>query len=147
MAAVAQSAVQRVELIPPPAFSVPQGRPTVITLHFHVLPGFHINSDKPLSELLLATNLKLDPPGDIALGHIRFPEGKLMSFPFAQEEKLSVYSGDFEVKVTVFTTRGTKPGPYRTRGTLQYQACNDRQCFAPKSLPFTFDVKVLRSRN
>ena len=143
-AAQMQAQLPRVDLIPSSEQTVLLGKPTVVTLHFNVLKGFHINSAKPLSELLLATTLKLDPPGDITLGKVRFPEGQSLSFPFAPDEKLSVYSGPFDVKVTVFTARGTKTGPYRVHGTLNYQACNDRQCFAPKSLPLTFDVKVVR---
>ena len=36
------------------------------------------------------------------------------------------------------------PGKYAMRGTLRYQACDNAQCFPPKTLPVNFDVKVVK---
>ena len=41
--------------------------------------------------------------------------------------------------------RTAVPGTYRVHGELRYQACNDRACFPPKTLPVAFDVKVTRT--
>jgi hypothetical protein len=30
------------------------------------------------------------------------------------------------------------------RGSLRYQACDNAQCFPPKTLPVNFDVKVVK---
>ena len=67
-----------------------------------------------------------------------------MALPFMPEEKLSVYSGTFEVKGVVKTTTQAVSGTYRLRGQLRYQACSDRQCFPPRTTAFYVDVKVVR---
>src|SRR5579864_8206753 len=74
---------------------------TMVDLDFRVAPGFHINSNKPKSEFLIATGLKMDPPTDIVLGKIVYPPGKDVAFPFSPDEKLNVYSGDFTIKIAV----------------------------------------------
>lgn len=117
---------------------------TIVDLDFRVASGFHINSNAPKSEFLIPTALKMDPPTDIALGKTEYPEGKDVSFPFSPDEKLNVYSGDFTIHLTVHPLRSVVPGKYVMRGTLRYQACDNAQCFPPKNLPVSFDVKVVK---
>ncbi len=44
----------------------------------------------------------------------------------------------------LLATRKAPQGPVRMRGELRYQACNDRACFPPKTLPVTLDVTVVQ---
>lgn len=117
---------------------------TMVSLDFRVASGFHINSNTPTSEFLIPTSLKMDPPTDIVLGKIVYPPGKDLVFPFSPDEKLNVYSGDFTVKLAVHPLNSVVPGKYVMRGTLHYQACDNAQCFPPKTLPVSFDVKVVK---
>jgi hypothetical protein len=55
-----------------------------------------------------------------------------------------VYSGDFSVDVTVHPLHAVVPAKYGLHGTLRYQACDNAQCFPPKTLPVTFDIKVVK---
>jgi hypothetical protein len=117
---------------------------TMVDLDFRVAPGFHINSNTPKSEFLIPTSLKMDPPTDIVLGKTVYPPGKDVAFPFSPDEKLNVYSGDFTIRVGVHPLSSVVPGKYAMRGTLRYQACDNAQCFPPKTLPINFDVKVVK---
>jgi hypothetical protein len=117
---------------------------TPVTLDFRVGSGFHINSNAPKSEFLIPTALKMDLPTDIVLGKIAYPEGKDLTFPFSPNEKLNVYSGDFEIKLMVHPLHSVTPGKYVMHGSLRYQACDNAQCFPPKTLPVNFDVKVVK---
>jgi hypothetical protein len=119
-----------------------KGKSAAVTLNFRVAKGFHINSNHPNSELLIPTALKLDPPTDLSLGNIQYPAGEQLSFAFAPDEKLSVYTGDFSVQATARTIGAIRAGNYRVRGELKYQACDNSACYPPKSLPVAFDVKV-----
>jgi hypothetical protein len=119
-----------------------KGKSASVTLNFRVAPGFHINSNKPNSEMLIATVLKLDPPTDMSLGNITYPAGEQLSFPFAPDEKLSVYPGDFKVQATARTIGSIHAGNYRIHGELKYQACDNSACYPPKTVPVAFDVKV-----
>jgi hypothetical protein len=134
-----------VSLVTSEPATVAPGKTAPAELLFRVGPGFHINSNKPNSELLIPTSLQLDLPTDVMIAKVTYPPGAQVQFPF-QEEKLSVYSGDFKVTPFVRAAGSLRPGLYRVHGNLKYQACNDRQCFPPKTTPFTFDVKVEKAK-
>ena len=122
-----------------------QSTQTIVPLNFRVASGFHINSNTPKSEFLIPTALKMELPTDIVLGKIEYPEGKDLTFPFSPDEKLNVYSGDFTIKLAVHPLASVSPGKYIMRGLLRYQACDNAQCFPPKTIPVSFEVKVSKA--
>ena len=133
-----------VTMAPVDTVAAPKGTQTMVKLDFRVASGFHINSNTPTSEFLIPTALKMDVPTDIVLGKIEYPEGKDLTFPFSPDEKLNVYSGDFTINLAVRPLSSVSPGKYIMRGVLRYQACDNAQCFPPKTLPVSFDVKVVK---
>ena len=133
-----------VSFAPVDVVTAPRAQKTMVALNFRVAPGFHINSNTPKDEFLIPTALKMDVPTDIMLGKIEYPEGKDLSFPFMPDTKLNVYSGDFTINVAVHPLASVVPGKYVMRGVLRYQACDNAQCFPPKTLPVSFDVKVVK---
>ena len=133
-----------VSLAPVPLVKAERTKQTIVKLEFRVGSGFHINSNAPKSEFLIPTALKMDLPTDIVLGKIEYPEGQDLAFPFSPDEKLSVYSGDFAINVAVHPLKTVVPGKYVMHGVLRYQACDNAQCFPPKTLPVSFDVKVVK---
>lgn len=142
---VAQSGkAPSVSMVPVPPVTAQRASQTVVGLNFRVASGFHINSNTPKSEFLIPTSLKMDLPTDIVLGKIEYPEGQDLSFPFSPDEKLSVYSGDFAINVAVHPLHSVSPGKYVMHGVLRYQACDNAQCFPPKTLPVEFEVKVVK---
>lgn len=142
LAAVAQDAVS---VAPVDAVTVKPGKTAAVQIACRVNPGFHVNSNKPNSELLIPTEFKFSLPTELMIAGVTYPAGQQLTFPFMPNEPLSVYSGDFEVAPNVRASLHARPGTYRVHATLKYQACNDRQCFPPKTLPVDFDVKVVRA--
>jgi hypothetical protein len=136
-----------VTMLPPETASLRRGQSASVQLQFRIAPGFHINSHQPRQEYLKKTELKLDAPTDIALGRIIYPQGEERSFPFAPDEKLSVYSGDFSVEVLVHPLRSVLPAKYAIHGQLNYQACDNSACYPPKQLPVSFEVRVEKGRS
>ena len=134
-----------VTLTAPPITTVVRGKVTNVALRFQVGSGFHINSNTPAADYLIPTTLKLDVPTDIVVGKIIYPEGEQMSFAFAPDEKISVYSGEFDLSVQVRPLSSMLPGKYEIRGRLKYQACDKAACFPPKQLPVAFEVKVIKA--
>jgi hypothetical protein len=134
----------RVTMAPVPLVTAQRAAQTMVSLDFRVASGFHINSNAPKSEFLIPTALKLDLPTDIVLGKIEYPDGQDLAFPFSPDEKLSVYSGDFTIKLAVHPMASVVPGKYVIHGVLRYQACDNAQCFPPKTLPVDIDVKVVK---
>lgn len=140
----AQGKGPSVTVAPIPLVTAPRTVQTMVDLNFRVGKGFHINSNTPKSEFLIPTALKMDVPTDIALGKIAYPAGTDVSFPFSPDEALSVYTGDFTITVAVHPLKSVVPGKYVMHGVLRYQACDNAQCFPPKTLPVSFDVKVVK---
>jgi hypothetical protein len=133
-----------VTIAPVPLVTAQRATQTMVELNFRVASGFHINSNTPKSEFLIPTALRMDLPTDIALGKIAYPAGQDLTFPFSPDETLNVYSGDFTITVAVHPLKSVVPGKYIMHGVLRYQACDNAQCFPPKTLPVSFDVKVVK---
>jgi hypothetical protein len=136
---------QSVTLAPVEVNTITRGKPGTVQLQFRVQRGYHINSNTPRAEFLIPTTLKLNAPTDIVIGKVTYPPGEDMSFAFAPDEKLSVYTGDFPLRVTVRPLVGVVPGKYAIRGQLKYQACDNAACYPPKQLPVSFEVRVAKN--
>jgi DsbC/DsbD-like thiol-disulfide interchange protein len=115
--------------------SIPAGKAATLELRFHMVPGYHVNSHNPKSELLIATALTLQPAAGVKAGTIEYPAGHPYSFSFDPTEKLDVYMGDFTVKLPVVAGAGA----HTVDGSLRYQACDNASCYPPRTLP----VKVI----
>ena len=122
-----------------------QGQPATVPLYFNVADGYHINSNRPKADFLIPTALKVEATTDIVVGKIVYPAGQDMSFAFAPDEKLNVYTGDFKVDVVVHPLRSVEPGKYVVRGSLKYQACDNAACYPPRTLPVSFDVRITKA--
>ena len=127
-----------------PLVTAPRATQTLVSLNFRVGSDFHINSNTPKSEFLIPTTLSIDVPTDIVLGKISYPPGQDLTFPFSPDETLNVYSGDFTITVAVHPLHSVVPGKYVMHGTLRFQACDNAQCFPPKSVPISFELKVVK---
>lgn len=132
---------------PPEIKTIERGHPSTVELQFRVARGFHINSNQPKQEYLKKTELRLDPPTDIIVGGVTYPKGADRSFPFAPNEKLNVYTGDFAVDVVVRPLSSVLPQKYAFHGFLKYQACDNAACYPPKQLPVSFEVKVIKDQS
>jgi hypothetical protein len=140
-----QASSPSVKIAPISTIVVARGGRARLNIEMQVNRGFHVNSNKPNDELLLPTVAHLYPPQGIMIVNIQYPEGEQLSLPFVKE-KLSVYSGDFSVTADVRVLRSTALGTQRVHGELKFQACNNRQCYPPKSTPLEFDVRVVNHR-
>jgi hypothetical protein len=127
-----------------PLITAQRTQQTMVELNFRVPSGYHVNSNTPKSEFLIPTTVRIEVPTDIILGKTQYPAGTDMTFPFSPDEKLSVYSGDFTIAVGVHPLRAVVPGKYAMHGVLRYQACDNSACYPPKTLPISFEVKVVK---
>lgn len=109
-----------------------------------VTPGYHINDHHPSLNYLIPTEIKLDPPKQIMVQNITYPQGKPTKFAFS-DAPLSVYEGTVRFDVLFQVDRRTPPGDYKILGQLTYQACNDHACLPPASVPLEFSFQVTRA--
>ncbi len=111
--------------------TIPAGKRATIELRFRVLPGFHVNSHTPAQSNLIPTALTLSATPGVKPSEPAYPAGQPFSFSFDPKEKLSVYAGDFIVKLPITAA----PGNHSLDAVLRYQACNNASCFPPRTLP------------
>ncbi len=142
-AAFAQK-VQRVTVVPIDKVTVKPGGSAPLSMEFQVAPGYHINSNKPKSELLIPTVLSFSVPTNLSIAKLTYPAGEDLSFPFSPDEKLSVYTGDFTVNAMVMAAKAIPKGTYRVHAKLRYQACDNRACYPPTNIPLTFDIVITK---
>ncbi|HEY5056465.1 MAG TPA: protein-disulfide reductase DsbD N-terminal domain-containing protein [Acidobacteriaceae bacterium] len=115
--------------------SIAANHAATLELHFRVLPGYHVNSHKPTLDYLIPTALTVPPAAGLKPGEPTYPSGQPYAFAFDPKNKLSVYAGDFIVKLPVTAA----PGSHSIDASLRYQACNNASCFPPKNLPVKID--------
>jgi hypothetical protein len=116
----------------------------ILRVHVEIAPGWHINSDAPLDELLVPTTLEAKADG-AEFGKPRFPPPERVHSDVMGGDML-LLSGAFEVDLPVLRKAGAsgKPpapaaqsgaqDPPRTRVTLRYQSCDHATCYPPKEV-------------
>jgi len=135
--------VPSVALAPVGKVQVKAGEPVSVELAFRIGSEFHINSNKPKSELLIPTVLKLAAAEPVSVVAVKYPPGQDVAFPFAPNEKLSVYSGDFAIIAILKAPTKAASGEYPVTGELRFQACDRSACYPPRSMPVKFSVTVV----
>jgi cytochrome c biogenesis protein CcdA/DsbC/DsbD-like thiol-disulfide interchange protein/thiol-disulfide isomerase/thioredoxin len=101
--------------------------------------SFHVQSNKPLEDFLIPTELKFDPPEGFSVKEIVYPEPILIE---SAQQKLAVFEEKFAIGVLIAANGSVAPGEYAIPASLRYQACDDEKCLPPKTiqLPITLNV-------
>ena len=103
-------------------------------------PGFHVNSNTPADEYLIPLKLTWIK-GTVEAEQVVYPKALLEKYDFS-EKPVSVFSGSFEI-VSKFKTSPNAPGgPATVNGKLRYQACNNKECLAPKTVDVQLPVDI-----
>ena len=102
-----------------------------IEVDLAIRDGWHVNSDQPLSDELIATVLTIDPDrGGWSLDGVEYPPADTVHLGF-QDEPLNVFQGDVTLKARAIPGNSGF-GVVLLR--LKIQACDDRVCLKPEEL-------------
>ena len=128
-----------VQIDAPETVAARAGKEFDVALQFHVQDGYHINSNKPTEEYLIATRIDWDPSG---AKHVSddFPPADLRVFGFTNGKKFSVFEGMRTVKARF--TAPASAGTIVLDGVFKYQACDQHACYPPSKVPVHVTVKV-----
>jgi thiol:disulfide interchange protein DsbD len=107
-----------------------------------IAEGWHINSNTPTYDYLIATSLELRQREGFIVTDVRYPKGKHLKFGFA-EDSLSVYEGSPVIFFTVKTSSKMPAGRDTLRAKLEVQSCNDQVCLAPASIDVLIPVEIV----
>ena len=93
----------------------------------------------------IEVELTFKPLRGIKPGKPAYPAGAVYSLQ-GSDEKLSTYSGGITIQLPLRVSDTVRPGDYTLEGSLRFQACDDKACFAPANLPVSIAVHVDKRR-
>jgi hypothetical protein len=111
------------------------------TIPCAVQAGFHVNSDKPTYDYLKPLKLTWISTGPLKPGAVTYPKPSMEKYGFSKDP-LSVVTGKFDLIAHFKVASDAPAGPGMATGQLLYQACNDRSCFAPKTIDIAIPYQI-----
>jgi thioredoxin:protein disulfide reductase len=112
-----------------------------IAVKVNIEDEWHINSDKPYEDYLIASALVFDTTLGLKLKSVYYPKAKDLKLGFS-ETPLSVWEGEVVLGALLEVPGDLQPGKYKLPYSLEYQACNDVTCLAPTSKEDTLTIEV-----
>lgn len=101
----------------------------------------HVNSNKPTSEFMIPTKLRLSS-NQIKITQIIYPKGKDRKFDFS-EEKINVYEGKTTIGFRFNVPKNLRATVIKIFATINYQACTNEVCYQPTKKQIFLTAKVL----
>lgn len=111
------------------------GQRIALTLDIEMKPRMHVYAPGAQAEYI-----PIDwsaPPGHL----VAYPKPVMLRFE-ALNETSPVYQGEFRLFRDYTVPKSTKPGELVIEGSLKYQACDDRMCFPPQTVPLKWVLQV-----
>ncbi|MBI3492156.1 MAG: hypothetical protein HY047_10295 [Acidobacteria bacterium] len=103
-------------------------------------PGIHVYA--PGAKDYIAVALKLNPQADVKAGKATFPKSEILFFE-PLNEHVPVFQKPFRITQDVTLGKSAKSGStVSVAGTLSFQACDDKVCYPPESVPVSWVVLV-----
>jgi len=103
--------------------------------------GLHTNANQPRDPSLIPIVLTVDAPAGVSVEEIVYPEATDL-VQEGVEELLAVYEQEFLIGVQLRVADDVPLGSLTVPASLRYQACDERVCYIPATVPtgWTFAV-------
>ena len=121
--------------------AIQPGQTVTLVLRVELPEKIHVQSDKPRDPFVIPTLLTFTLPEGVTVEEITYPE----STDFLLEgwdEPLAVFEHEFTIAVRLALDTDVSPGDIVVPGSLRYQACDDRVCFAPATAAVEWHLQV-----
>lgn len=115
------------------------GQRIVLSLDIDLPKGMHVYA--PGVKGYIPIDLAIADSPSFALHDAVYPASKTLHLK-AINETLPVYTGQFRVLRDITIAKGAQPGELTVEGKFRYQACDDRQCFLPETVPLKWVLRV-----
>ena len=99
-------------------------------------PGMHVYA--PGADDYRIISLEIDEQSVLRLRPLQYPASEIYHF-VPLNERIPVYQKPFALKLDA--TAQTSGEELAVTGRLEYQACDDKVCFAPVSVPLAWTVR------
>lgn len=115
------------------------GQRIVLAVDIDLPKGMHVYA--PGVKGYIPIDLSIAESPSFSVHDAVYPESKKLTFK-AIHETLPVYSGQTRVLRDITIAKGVQPGELTVEGKFRYQACDDRQCFLPETVPLKWVLRV-----
>ena len=113
-----------------------------VTLFVDVRPNARIHVYAPGAKDYRPIAMSLDGSSAFAAGKTRYPPSELWRFE-PLKERVPVFQQPFRLSRELTLARTVKVGTTLTvTGTVTYQACDDKVCYRPESVPVSWILRV-----
>ena len=118
-----------------------------ISLTFDITPKRNMHVYAPGKHDYQVIAVKIDPQPWLKVAPTTYPPSEIYYFK-ELDERVETYGKPFKLvqDMTILNTAAAKKAlaasPITLTGRLEYQACDDRVCYAPARIPVTFDLTV-----
>ena len=116
------------------------GQQAVVAVKVAIQPGFHTQSHEPGDGYIPFVAKLLGNPAIDSLPPV-YPAGKSRFYPSLGA--LNIYTGTITIYLPIQVNQSAAAGPLTLSGTIHEQACDDSQCYAPVTIPFTIATQVV----
>jgi len=114
------------------------GKKATLQLDVEPKPGMHVYSPGQKDYIVVQLTLEANPA--VTAAKAKFPAGEKFVMPALNETQI-VYSKPF--RITQDVTLKSAPGaPVTVKGTLRYQACDDKICYVPQNVAVSWNIGV-----
>jgi cytochrome c biogenesis protein CcdA len=111
-------------------------------LHVRLPEGYHVNSNRPREPLLIPTVLSVQAPPGISVTELVYPDAIELRQQGASQP-LAVYERDFAIGVQLAVEPGVAAGVITVPAAFRYQACDEKLCYAPITVPTSWPLRVV----
>lgn len=110
-------------------------------IHFdvEVVSPYHVQANPASQPYLVPTSVELASIPGIDVLRITYPKGHPYTLE-GSDEAIMVYDGIFSIQMKIITDHFGFSDDASISGQLNYQACDHKTCFRPKSKEFTIDL-------
>ena len=119
-----------------------------LSIAFDITPKSNMHVYAPGTHDYQVIAVKIDPQPWLKVEPTTYPPSEIYHFK-ELDEKVETYGKPFKLvqDITVLDTAAAKKAlaaasPLKVSGRLEYQACDDKVCYAPARIPVTFTLNV-----
>ncbi len=113
-----------------------------IALRVEILGTWHINSNVPAEDFLVATNVDIPYESSFSFSEFKYPEALSLFLEFS-ERPVSVFEGEIFIGGVIPIPEDIALGKNTIPLQFTYQACNDQSCLPPKTIEKEIIITVV----
>lgn len=122
--------------------AVRAGASATLKVAVTIKPGYHVQANPVLNPALIPIVLSVAQTPAVSAGKPAYPQARRLRL-VGSDEDLVVYGGTFVIEQPVTVSRDSPRGETVLTGSLRYQACDDRHCLIPRTLPVQLRLRVV----